>query len=183
MQRDFGAMSQPGGLGTKIYWSEPKEYVESFLGFKRFFTMENKIRKVLFELAQNTPKKWRELPIKVKRNDRIQTASGAVSSALYGACFGLSSAIVRQAKNHKIQSPGAEITKETQLAVWDHQPRGISIWIVKPMNVHDEINAVVRLGHEQAVKDTVDSKVASYRTRIPLIELKWKINIPNWFQK
>jgi hypothetical protein len=137
----------------------------------------------LFDLAQKPPEPWKFLRIKVLRRDREQTASGAVQSALYGAAFKISSSSVRQAKNHYIQSPGAEITKDVQRKVWDIQPEGIGIWIVRPMSVHDEINAVVRRDYEQTVKDRVDQTVESYRPKVPLIEMQWKVGMNNWSEK
>jgi hypothetical protein len=37
----FGALRQPRGLGTKVEWHNPDPYAESFLGFRRYFTLEN----------------------------------------------------------------------------------------------------------------------------------------------
>ena len=62
-------MRQPAGVGSAVIWHEPAEFVESFLKFRRYFTLENTIAKA-----------------------RIQTAGGAVSSALYGAAFGIQAA-------------------------------------------------------------------------------------------
>lgn len=77
-------MRQPVGVGSAVIWHEPAEYVESFLEFRRYFTLENTIAKTLFELARKVPTEWRKTDIKVmRRPGRIQTASGAVSSALH----------------------------------------------------------------------------------------------------
>lgn len=59
---------------------------------------------------------WRKTDIKVmRRPGRIQTAGGAVSSALYGAAFGIQAANMRAAANHEIQSLGIRVGRvETQ---------------------------------------------------------------------
>jgi hypothetical protein len=51
------------------------------------------------------------------------------------------------------------------------------------MNVHDEVNCGVKKGHEAAVKETVDRKVESYRSQIPLIKMEWKIGMKSWAEK
>lgn len=183
VQKDFGCLEQKGGIGTKVEWVEPKDFAESFLGFKRFFTLENKIAKTLYELAQSVPKEWRSVKIKVMRRDRIQTAAGAVSSALYGAAFGIASRNVRAAKNHYIQSPGAQITKATQRKIWDLQPSGVSKFIVRPANVHDEFLCPTAKSYEPKVEAVVRASVESYRPKIPLIEIDWKNNMLNWSEK
>ncbi len=136
---DFCSMIQPGGIGTAVIWKDPKDYCETFLGFKRYFTLENMICKALFNLARNTPQEWKDYTVKVVRRDREQTAAGAVASALYGAAFQMQAKNMRAANNHLIQSPGAEITKEVQRKIWDIQPQGAHPVVVAPMNIHDEI--------------------------------------------
>src|SRR5205823_8079871 len=51
----FCTLRQPGGLGTKIEWHEPADYIESMFGFRRYFTLENRIARALFDLAQKPP--------------------------------------------------------------------------------------------------------------------------------
>ena len=112
------------------------------LGYHRYFTLENDIQKRLFKLAQSPPKSWRNFRVKVTRRDRIQTASGAAQSALYGAAFSIEASKIRQAGNHVIQSTGAEITKDVQSAIVEIQPIGIHPWIVRCLNVHDEVMVI-----------------------------------------
>lgn len=183
IRNDFSALAQAGGIGTKVEWNDPKEFVESFLGFKRFFTLENDVMKVLFELAQKVPKEWRNLKIKVMRRDRMQTAAGAVSSSLYGAAFGIQSRNIRAAKNHKIQSPGAEITKATQANIWTLQPVGVHRWIVQPMNIHDEIMTPTAKGYESQVEAKAQETVSYFRKQVPLLAIDWMTGIANWGEK
>lgn len=90
---------------------------------------------------------------------------------------------MRAAANHEIQCSGSQVTKDVQCAVWTHQPTGVHEFIVVPMNVHDEVNCGVKKGHEAAVKETVDRKVESYRSQIPLIKMEWKIGMKSWAEK
>jgi hypothetical protein len=179
----FLALKQPGGIGSKIEYHEPNDYAESMLGFRRYFTLENRIVKELFTIAQDPPPSIKSAKIKVLRRDRIQTAGGAAQSALYGAAFGIVSGIIRAVKNHFIQSPGAEITKATQRAIWDLQPCGIHQWNVQPLNVHDEIMVGVRAGVETSVKSKVEETVSKFKEIIPLLAIDWVNNIPNWAKK
>ena len=179
----FGALWQPNGIGSRVDWHEPQEYAETFLGFRRYFTLENRIARVLFDMAQKPPASWAGLKIKVRRRDRVQTGSGATQSALYGAAFQIIAGIIRAAKNHYIQSPGAEIAKAVQRNIWDHQPSGVSKWIVQPFNVHDEIETPVRKGYEEKVEQTVKTTVAKYQKIVELLKIDWVSGIKNWASK
>ena len=183
IEREYGVLRQPGGLGTKVVWQEPKDYVESFLGFRRYYTLENKICKALYGLAQKPPKEWRDCAIKVMRRQKVQTASGAVASALYGAAFQISAATVRSVGNHLIQSPGAEITKSVEADVWELQPVGIHPWRVLPMQVHDEIIAVSLPELSGEVKEIIDTSVAHFREKVPMLKMDWKEHANNWAEK
>src|SRR4029079_19641999 len=107
--------------GSQVVWDEPADYIESFLGFKRYFTLENMICRALFDLARKPPKNWKDCKVKVVRRDKVQTAGGAVASALYGAAFQSQAANMRAAANHEIQSPGGQITKDVQRRIWNLQ--------------------------------------------------------------
>jgi hypothetical protein len=179
----FCSMRQPAGIGSAVIWATPAEYVETFLGFRRYFTLENKICHALFDLARNTPKHWREVKIKVVRRDRVQTAAGAVASALYGAAFQMQAANMRAAANHEIQSPGAEITKSVQRALWDLQPAGIHPLMIAPLNVHDELMTVTRHSLTPDITATVRRTVESFRDKVPLIGMTWFEAMDNWAEK
>jgi hypothetical protein len=179
----FQAMRQPGGIGSAVIWKDPDDYAETFLGFRRFFTLENNVTKVLFDLAQSLPRNWSEIKLDVVRTDRKQKVAGAVSSALYGAAFQLQAANTRAANNHLIQSPGAQITKRVQRKIWDLQPAGVNEWITAPMNIHDEVLSVTRPDMQQKVAEVVTETVLSYRERVPLIAMEFAMNIANWGDK
>lgn len=176
-------MSQPGGTGTAVIWSEPDDYIESFLGFRRYFTLENKIARALFDLSRAIPKAWRDCKVKVVRRDRVQVAGGAVSSALYGAAFQIQNANQRAGANHEIQSPGGEITKDVQREIWDRQPAGIHELVVAPMNIHDELMVVTHPDYVEPVAMIVKSAVERYRPRVPLIGMTWCKSMKSWAEK
>ena len=180
---DFCSMCQTGGIGTPVVWKTPKDYCETFLGFKRYFTLENTICETLFKLAGKVPRGWQDLDIIVVRRDREQNAAGAVSSALYGAAFQIQAANMRAANNHLIQSPGAEITKDVQRRIWDLQPIGVSDMFVAPMNIHDEVMCVTHPEYVDRVANAVKDSVESYRKHVPLIGMKWNLEMDNWAEK
>jgi len=180
---DFCSMKQVEGIGTEVKWSEPKDYCETFLGFKRYYTLENRICKALFKLANNIPQEWHDCPVTVVRRDREQTVAGAVSSALYGTAFQIQAKNMRASNNHLIQSPGAEITKALQRRIWDEQPHGVNIMRVAPMNIHDEVMCVTLPEHVNEVADAVRESVESFRKHVPLIGIKWNLAMDNWAEK
>ena len=179
----FCTMKQTGGIGTRIDWSEPADYVESLLGFRRYFTLENKICKVLFDLAQKPPESWKQLKIKVTRRDREQTTMGASQSALYAGAFALQAANMRAAGNHQIQSTGASITKHVQRKIWDLQPSGIHEWYVRPFNCHDEIRVVHKVKLTTLIQEVVDNTVEKFKSLVPLLNLDWKVGLKSWADK
>lgn len=179
----FGSMRQPDGIGTRVEWHDPQDYMESMLGFRRFFTLENQICKILFDLGNKPPQSWRAIKVQVMRRDRVQSASGATQSALYGGAFQLQAANMRAAGNHRIQSTGAQITKKLQRNVWGHQPSGVHDWLVQPMNIHDEVLARTSDSIKEAVAKTVEKTVESYRPIIPMIGIGWKLSLENWASK
>jgi len=183
IKKMFCSMQQPAGRGTQVIWNEPKDYIESLLGFKRYFTLENKICKALYDMAQNPPPSWKNVRIKVKRRERIQTASGAVQSALYAAAFAIQGSNLRAAANHEIQSTGAEITKEVQRVVWDFQPSGVHLWLVLPLNIHDEVLTPCKPELVDKIEEAVNKTVESFRPVVPLIKMDWKKGLTSWAGK
>lgn len=179
----FAAMRQPGGIGTRVEWHEPKESISTLFGFKRWFLLENMICKSLFELAQNVPTEWKSIKQKVRRRDRMQLASGAISSALYAAAFAVQAANLRAAMNHVIQGTGSQITKQVQCDVWELQPKGIHEWIVQPFNCHDELQVPTHPDYVDTVRMTVLESVEKFRETIPLIKMDWSTNLKSWADK
>ena len=167
----FCSMRQPGGLGTRVEWHEPHNYVESLFGFRRFFTLENSICRALFEMAQQPPPSFGASRARVKRRERLQTQGGATQSALYGAAFQIQARNLRAAGNHQIQSSGAHICKRLQRTIWDQQPAGVHPWKVQPLNVHDEVLCPT----DEPLADVVAGVVESFRGDVPLISMDWGV--------
>lgn len=177
----FCSMRQPGGVGTRVEWHEPADYEESLFGGRRYFTLENRIARVLFELGQSPPEELRATGLVQRTAGRSQTAGGAAQSALFAAAFGIQASAMRQAANHRIQSTGAWITKELQRSLWDLQPVGVHPWRVRPMQVHDEIQCP-RIPSLD-LRPTVASVVDQYRARIPLLKMDWLTGLKSWAAK
>lgn len=183
IKSDFCSMTQPGGIGSRVVWQDPKPFAESIFGFRRYFTLENQITKALFKLAEDPPKAWLDVKVKVVRRDRVQTAGNAVRSALFAAAFNVQGKCLRAAANHFIQSPGADITKEFQRDLWELQPDGVHPWKIKLLNVHDEVNACVVPELVGTTSRKAVEIVERFRPKIPLIKLSWSTGMKNWGEK
>lgn len=172
----FAAMQQPKGIGTAINYTKPQDSMPTLLGFHRYFTLENRVLKALYELAnEGLPR----IPAYVQRRERLQTVTGATQSALYAAAFNLQALNQRAAANHVIQGTGAYICKAVQAALWDMQPAGIHKWKVAPMNNHDEV-IVVHNQDTQVIHHKVLQTVEYFRSVVPLLSIDWKENLKNW---
>jgi len=169
----FCSMRQPGGIGTRVEWHEPADYIESMFGFRRYFTLENQVCKALFNLAEKPPKEWENLNVRVVRRERVQTACGALRSALFGAAFQVQAANMRAAGNHVIQSSGAQVTKMLQRQIWDIQPEGVADWHVQPLNIHDEIMVPALPDTIKRIEGIVADFMVWLKERVPLAEMDW----------
>lgn len=179
----FQSMKQVSKYG-KIEWHDPADFVEEpILGHRRYFTLENRICKELFNLAQKVPPEWAKIKIKVVRRDREQTVSGAVQSALYAAAFQIQAGNTRAALNHKIQSAGGKITKYVQRKVWDLQPSGPNQFVVLPMNVHDELMCPTLPEFVTKVSQVIKDSINYFKAKVPLLAMDWNENIKNWSAK
>jgi DNA polymerase I-like protein with 3'-5' exonuclease and polymerase domains len=182
ISKDFCSMVQPSGIGTEVIWNDPKEYIESLFGYKRYFDVENYITKQLFDLAQETRTRTRTSKVRVERKPgKLQTIWGATASSLYAAAFQIQAKNLRQSGNHVIQSTGAGITKNLQLAIWSIQPIGINDWKVCPYNVHDEI--MVSNNCPDIVHLKVEESINEMKKVVPLLKMTWKETLQDWSKK
>ena len=179
----FCSMKQVGGIGTQVTWAEPHDYIETMIGFKRYFTLENQVCRALFQLAEEPPKEWTAMKLKVKRRERIQTACGSVRTALFAASFALQSANMRAAGNHVIQGTGSQLTKKLQTELWDIQPCGIHDWLIMLLNIHDEVLSVINPIVRERERTIVETFVEEHKSLIPLLKIDWKENMVSWGQK
>jgi hypothetical protein len=182
-EKMFCTMSQVGGIGSRIIWNDPADYIENLLGFRRYFTLENRIAKTLFDLAEKPPKAWLLEKQKIIRRDREQLVPNAVRSALFASAFAIQAGNMRAAANHEIQSTGAELTKELQLRLWNLQPIGINPWLIQPMNIHDEIIAPQMEEMIPKSEQVVKNFVAEFMPMVPLLAIDWKSRISSWGDK
>lgn len=179
----FCSMTQANGIGSRVSWRDPDEFIESMYGFKRYFTLENKICKALFDLAEKPPKEWTQLKINVVRREREQTVSGAVRSALFAAAFMIQGQVKRAAINHIIQSSGATLTKALQRNIWEIQPSGINDWLVQPYNVHDEIMCPAKPETIPVITKVVDDFILEHKGKVPLLQIDWHNSMETWADK
>lgn len=168
---------------TKLYtpvnnsqWSDPSTEVSSLLGFKRYFYLEFKACKFLFDLVGNTPRSW-NVQGYCNRGAKPQTYLAALCSALFGTIYTIQNGVVRAAGNHRIQSTGAEIVKRMQYNITELQPQGIHPFVVRVMNVHDELLTVSSM--PDAVEETVLETIEELREIVPLLSISWKSG-NNW---
>jgi DNA polymerase I-like protein with 3'-5' exonuclease and polymerase domains len=179
----FTALRQPGGIGSKVIYSQPAEFVENIYGFKRFITLENLVIKRLFELSNNLPGSLIAAgkKLKVMRRDREQTGDNATRTALLAAAFAQQQANIRAAQNTVIQSSGAESTKALQVAICTIQPRGIQPWKVRAVQVHDSISVVSATESEvKEIGRRVQAFVDKLRERVPLLGIDWLEHANSW---
>ncbi len=179
----FTALRQPGGIGTKVSYREPADYVENIFGFRRYFTLENLVIKRLFDLSSDLPPRMLAAgrKMRVTRRDREQTGDGAVRTALYAAAFAQQQANVRAAQNTVIQSSGAESTKALQVQICSIQPRGIHPWRVRAVQVHDSLSVVSASETEvKQISATVQSFVDDLRKQVPLLGIDWLEHATSW---
>lgn len=176
----FQSVKQPGGKGSKVIWGDPADYIETQLGFRRYYTLENEIIKGLFELAENLC-----VPVEgtIVRRDREQTIENAVRSALYATVFVMQQRNMRSANNHLIQGYGADICKQLQVNLWNLQPVGVHEWKIVLMNVHDEILSMYRPELVPSIDRVVADTLESFRKKVPLLSMTWKHNLHSWADK
>jgi hypothetical protein len=167
----------------RIKYRQPEEAVESLLGFKRFFTIENYLIRELYLIAENPPKSWTKLKGRITRSRKgEQSISGALRSAVYGAAFATQNSNVRQAANHEIQSTGSGVTKACQIRVWGFQPAGVHKWLTRPMNIHDEIQSPSDPSIAEEIIAAVKEEVEKFRSLIPLIGIDFG-RLSGWAEK
>lgn len=182
VEQRFTSLYNRGNSG-KIYYKTPDDSIESLTGYRRYFVLENYLVKELNDLAENIPADWQKLRGKVTRSKKgEQSLASAIRSALYGCAFGLQNACIRQAANHRIQSTGATITKDIQCEIWKFQPAGFHRWLVRPFQVHDEVQCPIEPSLKAVVTTAVREKVETYRPLIPLIGIDFG-ELKSWSDK
>jgi len=161
-------------------WGNPKGFVESLLGVRRYFTMEIAIAKAITGFLAHIPRRWYDRPERLRRKDKSQNPGEAVRSALYSALYSLQGRLRRIATNHEIQAPGGIICKEVQNDVWDElQPNGCHPCEIRMLNSHDEILTVSRLDPEPAIQRSIER----LQEFVPLLAMEFKKGLKSWGEK
>jgi hypothetical protein len=173
--------------GKMEYQPVPEPWIESIFGFRRYFHTEYGIQKAIWDLMKNLPRKWSELKVKVQRDRkdraRVQTITGAIFSAMSGACYSIQNKIIRASNNHVIQSTARTMTVGMQHELWTLQPQGIHPFVISLMSVHDEIAAVTKAETVPAMNKKLEDKVNEQRKTIPLTSIEWFTGNRSWDEK
>jgi len=181
----FTAISQPGGRGTEVFYDEPQTYVESMFGFRRDFSIEFELLKVLFDFANNIPEEWKKIKGKsIRYGDILKAYWQHVAAGLFGcAARSIQGGVIRAALNHIIQSTGNHLTVGLQTAVWTIQPVGIAPFKLSLMSIHDEICVVSAPEVVDEVTKVVYTCIQEQQDRVPLLSMEWMSNAASWAGK
>ena len=179
----FSSMHQNDD-GKIEYRDPPEKFIESVFGFRRYFETEYEIQRMILSVIKNMPQEWKKIELKVERKEgKLQTMSGAICSALYGAAFSIQNKVIRASNNHVIQSTGRHLTVGMQAEVWKIQPQGIHPFKLSLMSIHDELAVVTPPDVVPEVQDTLESKVAEQCKIIPLTSIEWFTGNKSWAEK
>lgn len=181
----FTAISQPGGRGTEVFYEEPHTYVESMFGFRRDFSIEFELLKILFDFANEIPESWRDMAGKsIRYGDEPKAYWRHVSSGLFGAAaHSIQGGVIRAALNHIIQSTGNHLTVGLQMAVWTLQPTGIAPFKLSLMSIHDELCVVSEPDVVDEVTNVVYTCIERQRSDVPLLAMDWLSHATSWAGK
>ena len=181
----FSAISQPGGRGTEVFYNKPEMYIDSMFGFRRDFSIEFELLKILFDFAQVIPEEWKKVPGTSARYGNQEKAYWRhVSAGLFGAAANsIQGSVIRAALNHVIQSTGNHMTVGLQCDVWDIQPVGIEPFMLTLMSIHDELCVVSEKEHVDKVRQVVYTCINEQRKAIPLLSMEWMTHATSWASK
>jgi hypothetical protein len=181
----FTAISQPGGRGTPVFYNAPQTSVESMFGFKRDFSIEFELLKILYDFVNMIPQEWKDVPgLSCRYGDEPKEYWRHVASGLYGAAANsIQGGVIRAALNHIIQSTGNHLTVGLQSAVWTLQPVGIAPFVLSLMSIHDEICVVSDENMVDEVANVVYTCIKEQQVRVPLLAMEWMSHATSWAGK
>lgn len=182
LQFEFSTLIQQN-IRQPIIHKTPRNSISSLLGHTRYFTVENSILEMLYQLAQRVPTKFLGHDRLVMRRGRQVTVTAAIRSALTASSFSIQNSIIRAAANHEVQSTGAELTKKAQVALWDLQPSGTHEWVLSIFNFHDELNAAVRDDMKHKTKEVIDNFITEHLPLVRCLKMEWKTDMRTWADK
>ena len=180
----FCSMRQPAGIGRAVVWADPAEYIETFLGFRRYFTPG---KQDLQGPLRPGPQRRRSTGGRA----RSRWCGAIACRRPAGRCRRPSTVPPSRCRpptcgprpTTKSRSPGAEITKSVQRRLWDLQPAGVHPLLLAPLNVHDELMVVAKPAIVPHITANVREVVESYRAKVPLIGMTWFEGMDNWAEK
>lgn len=179
----FSSMHQDAE-GRIEYRDPPEKFIESVFGFRRYFETEYEIQRMILSVIRNMPKQWKEIEVKVERKEgKVQSMSGALCSALYGAAFSIQNKVIRASNNHVIQSTGRHLTVGMQSALWTLQPTGIHPFRLTLMSIHDELAVVCPPDVVPQVNAVVKAKIEEQCETVPLTSMNWFNGNQSWAEK
>jgi hypothetical protein len=169
--------------GGRIEYTEPTEQsVKSIFGFERSFEIENEVIRQLIDVMPELHDVFGNEKAQYERKEnKVQTATGCIYSAMFGAVMSLQGSIIRAALNHLIQSSGRTITLGLQHDLWKLQPCGIRPWRICLMSVHDEIAAASKPEDAPVILSVVQNKLRDQCKTVPLLVLDWATNLNHWY--
>jgi DNA polymerase I-like protein with 3'-5' exonuclease and polymerase domains len=181
----FTAIAQPGGRGTEVYYQQPQMCCESMFGFKRDFSIEFELLKILYDFANDLPVEWKKMRgASIRYGDEQKAYWRHVASGLFGAAMNsIQGGVIRAALNHIIQSTGNHLTVGLQTAVWDVQPVGIKPFVLTLMSIHDEICVVSDPEVVDKVASVVYTCIESQQKDVPLLAMEWMSHASSWAGK
>jgi hypothetical protein len=181
----FTAISQPGGRGTEVFYEEPETYIDSMFGFRRDFSIEFELLKILFDFANDIPESWKLMPGKsIRFGDEPKGYWRHVASGLFGAAANsIQGGVIRAALNHIIQSTGNHLTVGLQVGVWDLQPVGIAPFKLTLMSIHDELCVISEADMVDKVTNRVYTTIEEQREEVPLLAMEWMTHATSWAGK
>jgi hypothetical protein len=181
----FTAISQPGGRGTEVFYEEPEKYIESMFGFRRDFSIEFELLKILFDFANEIPESWKLMPGKsIRFGDEPRAYWRHVASGLFGAAANsIQGGVIRAALNHIIQATGNHLTVGLQVNVWSLQPVGIRPFRLTLMSIHDELCVISEPEVVDEVTNMVYTTIEEQREDVPLLAMDWMSHSTSWAGK
>lgn len=179
----FSSMEQDSD-GKITYRDPPEKFIESVFGFRRYFETEYEIQRMILSVIKNMPQEWKDLDIRVERKSgKLQSISGALCSALYGAAFSIQNKVIRASNNHVIQSTGRHLTVGMQHEVWKLQPQGIHPFRLTLMSIHDELAVVSPEQVVPEINEIIENKVNEQCLTVPLTCIEWFNYNRSWAEK
>ncbi len=70
-----------------------------------------------------------------------------------------------------------------QCELWTIQPCGIWAWIVKLLNIHDEVMSVTNPAYSSKVEKTAYAFTDRLKEKVPLAGIDWSTNMKSWAEK